>query len=623
MEILKLRPAIKDYIWGGTKLKKDWQKEWDGNSIAECWELSLHKDGESIVANEKFALKKLSEVIDKSHYGTNCDKFTNFPVLIKLIDTNENLSIQVHPSDDALKNENQFGKTEIWYIADCDENAGIYFGFKKDISKEEFAARISDNSLEEILNFIEVKKGESYFIPSGMVHAICKGITVCEIQQNSNLTYRIYDYKRLGPDGKPRDLHIEKAKAVSILDKFKPENLAVILDEETKRLCNCKYFTVYEYNVKSGTVINADKKSFNSVTFLSGSGLIENSKFKKGDTYFIAAGYGDYKIKGECKFLMTKINKFYIGIDLGGTNIKGGLINDEGSIIVSEIVKTESYKGPDAVIDNIISLVKLLLQKSGMSYSDIEGVGLCSPGLVNSKEGIVIYSNNLKWENVHIVKRIENELGIKARITNDANAAALGEAKFGASKDFDNSVFITLGTGVGGGIIINGKLYEGNQSAGAEIGHIVISVDGEKCTCGRLGCFESYASATGLIRETKKAMEKNKNSLMWKIAEGNLDNVSGKTAFLCYKQDAAAKAVVENYIKALGEGLTNIANLFRPDVIILGGGVSKEGDNLIVPLQKFVDKHIYAQNLGPRVPIKIAALGNNAGFFGAAALFEE
>jgi len=620
MEILKLKPSIKNYIWGGSKLKNDWNKNLGGDSIAECWELSLNDAGICTVAEGKFASENLSKVINESHYGTNCKDFPAFPTLIKLIDSKDNLSIQVHPSDSyALKNENQYGKSEMWYIVDCDEGAGIYCGFKNDITKEEYGARILNKTLTEVLNFIKVKKGESYFIPSGTVHAICKGITICEIQQNSNLTYRIYDYDRIQADGNKRELHIDKAKEVSILTKYIPKTKQTKISEGIKRICNCKYFTVYEYSVRSAC-ITADKKSFNSVTFLSGQGSIENLKFKKGDTFFIPSGYGNYTIKGESKFLVTKVNKFFIGIDLGGTNIKGGIIDDEGNIIVSDNIKTESEKGPDFVIGNIVLLIKTLLLKSCMNLSDIEGVGICSPGMINSEDGIVTYSNNIKWENVSIIKKIEKELGIKARITNDANAAALGEAKFGAAKDLKNSILITLGTGVGGGIIIEGKLYEGNFGAGAELGHMVIYTNGEKCTCGRSGCLESYASATGLIRETKKAMEKNKNSLMWKVCNGNLDNVSGATAFKCKEKDAAAKTVVDNYIRALGEGLTNIANIFRPEVILLGGGVSKEGDNLIIPLQKFIDENAFGGKLGPKIPVKIAALGNNAGFFGAAAL---
>ena len=313
--------------------------------------------------------------------------------------------------------------------------------------------------------------------------------------------------------------------------------------------------------------------------------------------------------------------KKYMGIDIGGTNTKGGIIDENGTIINSLSIKTLASNGADFVIDNIVNnLCNKLLQDAKLSLKDIEGIGLGIPGIVNSKTGIVTFNGNLSWKEVNVVKMMKKKLNTNICITNDANAAALGEAKFGASKEYDDSILVTLGTGVGGGIIINGKLFEGNEGAGAEIGHMVVKVDGDYCTCGRYGCFESYSSATGLIRQTKAAMEANKDSLMWKLAGDSLDNVSGKTAFECQKSDKAADEVVQNYIKYLGEGLANLASIFRPQVIILGGGISKEGDNLIIPLQKYFDKHIFGGKLGPQVLIKHASLSNNAGFIGAAAL---
>lgn len=313
--------------------------------------------------------------------------------------------------------------------------------------------------------------------------------------------------------------------------------------------------------------------------------------------------------------------KKYLGIDIGGTNVKGGVIDDKGNILDFISIKTLADKGPDFVIENIINnLVNVLLNNCKLTLKDIEGIGIGIPGIVNSKAGIVTFNGNLKWKNVNIVEKMKKVLDTKIFITNDANAAALGEAKFGASKNYKNSLLITLGTGVGSGIIADGKLLEGNESAGAELGHMVIQKGGAPCTCGRKGCFESYSSASGLIRETKRIMENNKESIMWKLTGDSLENVSGKTAFECYKCDKAASEVVDNYISNLGEGLANVAAIFRPEVIILGGGISKEGDNLIIPLQKYLDENIFGGSLGPRVIIKTASLGNNAGFIGAAAL---
>ena len=258
------------------------------------------------------------------------------------------------------------------------------------------------------------------------------------------------------------------------------------------------------------------------------------------------------------------------------------------------------------------------MARLGLQADDMVGLGMGVPGMIDSKAGNVIYSNNLKWKDFRIGERVGALTGLKVKIANDANVAALGEAKFGAAKGQNDVVLFTLGTGVGGGIVADGVLMEGNKSAGAEIGHMVIVAGGEQCTCGRKGCLEAYASATALIRDTKRAMVAHKDSKMWEI--GSLDKVTGKTSFDYKDVDPYAKEVVENYIAHLACGITNAANIFRPQAVLLGGGVCAQGDNLIKPLQKLVDEEIFAGELGPQVPVKIAELGNSAGILGAAAL---
>lgn len=312
-------------------------------------------------------------------------------------------------------------------------------------------------------------------------------------------------------------------------------------------------------------------------------------------------------------------NKYYIGIDLGGTFIKGGIVNENGEILICDKTPTEVEKGDKGVAANIAHLAKDLLDRQGIDISEVEGLGIGSPGMIDSAEGNVVYANNLGWENFRICDELSRLLGgIKVKIGNDANVAALGEVKFGAARNYNSAVMITLGTGVGGGIVIDGKLVEGNMGAGAELGHIVIVKGGEQCSCGRRGCFEAYSSATALIRDTKRTMEEHPDSKMWEI--GSLDKVSGKTVFDYAPVDAYAKAVVDSYIEHLACGLINYANIFRPEVILLGGGVCAQGDNLIVPLQKLMNKEIYAGDKGPQVPILIAELENSAGLLGAAAL---
>ena len=250
MEILKLNAPCKDYIWGGNRLREEYGKVSDADKIAESWELSCHKDGQSVIANGKDKGKMLSEYVaeNKNALGTACDRFEYFPILIKLIDAKDNLSVQVHPDNDyAMRVEGEYGKTEMWYIVDCEEGSQLIYGFDKEISREEFADRIKNNTLLEVTNNVPVHKGDVFFIESGTLHAIGKGILIAEIQQNSNTTYRVYDYGRVGKDGKPRELHIEKAIDVTELcpPKYdtKPQGKPVKIDggEETL-LRSCEYF---------------------------------------------------------------------------------------------------------------------------------------------------------------------------------------------------------------------------------------------------------------------------------------------------------------------------------------------------------------------------------------------
>lgn len=311
---------------------------------------------------------------------------------------------------------------------------------------------------------------------------------------------------------------------------------------------------------------------------------------------------------------------YYIGIDLGGTFIKGGIADEQGKVIVKNSVPTEYEKGWEGVVNNMISLCKSLAKEGNIEFSQIRAIGAAIPGMIDDEHGHVIYSNNLRWKDVPIAKVISSALNLPVHISNDANVAALGEAEYGAAKGVKDSVTVTLGTGVGSGIIINGKIFGG---AGAEIGHTVIHQGGEDCTCGRKGCFETYASATALLRFARRAMEQDKTSMLWQLAE-TVENVNGKHVFDAYfAGDAAATKVVETYFDDLATGLTNIANVFRPQVILLGGGVSAQKENLTKPVQERVNKLIYGGPLGPQVEIRTATLGNDAGFLGAVALAKQ
>ena len=292
---------------------------------------------------------------------------------------------------------------------------------------------------------------------------------------------------------------------------------------------------------------------------------------------------------------------YQIGIDIGGTSIKAGLVSD-GRIISWKSVPTDTDAGADKIIGDIAQMVNALKDDAGDKI--ITGVGIGCPGAVNSCTGMVDHAYNLKWDYVPLGERMQKLTGYPTRVCNDANAAALGEAKYGAGKAYQNSVFITIGTGIGSGIIIDGRLYEGNQSKGAEIGHVVIKSGGEPCTCGRRGCFEAYSSATALIRDTTRAMLKDPDSKLWTVCP-DIDKVNGKTVFdAMLMDDKTAQGVFDNYIRMLGEGLVNIINALRPEAIILGGGVCAQGDVLLVPLKKYIAKYAFGE--GPHVGLPIA-----------------
>ena len=310
--------------------------------------------------------------------------------------------------------------------------------------------------------------------------------------------------------------------------------------------------------------------------------------------------------------------KHYFGIDVGGTFIKGAIITEDGRIVVKSKIPTEHQKGGDAAVMNIKALCEDLLKEAKMSFDGITAIGMGVPGIIDSEAGVVILTENLGWQNFEMAKKMEEATGLKTKIANDANAAALGEMKFGFGGAYRNIIMLTLGTGVGGGIIVDGKIVDGNRGAGAELGHSVIVLGGEPCTCGRRGCLEAYASATAIIRDTKRAMTAHADSMLWEI--GSIDAVNGKTAFDYYGKDEYARAVVDSYIEHLACGITNFANIFRPEAIVLGGGVCAQGDTLIEPLRKILKKDIFAKELGPEVKVLAAKLGNDAGSLGAAAL---
>ena len=312
---------------------------------------------------------------------------------------------------------------------------------------------------------------------------------------------------------------------------------------------------------------------------------------------------------------------YRLGIDLGGTNIVAGVVDENFNIVATAKRKTNCPRPAEEIVNDMAEISLEAIAKAGIKVEDIESAGVGSPGSINPTDGVVVYSNNLGFFNLPLSELLKEKTGIDFYLDNDANAAAYGELIAGAGKGVNNFVMITLGTGVGGGAIIDGKMLTGSNYAGAELGHTVIDINGQMCSCGRQGCFEAYASATALIRQTKQAMVKYPSSVMWDIVKGNIDAVNGLTAFdAMRKGDEAGKAVVDKYVYYLSVGIANMINIFQPEILCIGGGVSKEGDNIVVPLQKIVDGENYARLMEKKAVIKAAELGNDAGIIGAAYL---
>lgn len=312
---IKLKPEFKEIIWGGNRLKNEYNKVSSLNNIAESWELTVRPDGMNIIDGGEFDGLTMEEYINKNGFSVVTDKeMDRFPLLIKFIDAEDNLSIQVHPDDEyGMKTANSLGKTEMWYIIDAKPGAKLVYGLKEGCTIEMLKNAIDNNTVEDMLNYVPVKKGDVFFIPSGLVHAIGAGILLAEIQQNSNITYRVYDYNRVGKDGKPRELHVNDALNV-IVNRSENEIDKIRFSTNAKNdttLASCEYFTVDKYTVNGEIKLNTDEKSFNSVLCLDGCGTLEFNgeifSITKGDSYFIPANLGNYTIKGNLEIVVSKI----------------------------------------------------------------------------------------------------------------------------------------------------------------------------------------------------------------------------------------------------------------------------------------------------------------------------
>ncbi len=312
---------------------------------------------------------------------------------------------------------------------------------------------------------------------------------------------------------------------------------------------------------------------------------------------------------------------YRIGIDLGGTNIAIGLVTDDGVLIRKDSIPTNVRQTGEALAEDMAEFTARFLEAQHIGQEAVRSIGIGCPGVSDNEKGLLLLTVNLPFKNTNIREIFLRRFPQPVQLANDANCAALAEVRAGAAKGYQTSITITLGTGVGGGIIIDGKIYTGFNFAAGELGHMVIHTGGELCGCGRKGCLEAYASATALIRETKKAAQRHPESLIHQLCEGDLNKINAKTAFDAKRAgDPTGIQLVENFTIDLAEGLISYINIFQPEIILIGGGISKEGEYLLAPLREYVFRYAYGNDFLPRTRIEKAVLGNDAGIIGAAML---
>lgn len=366
--ILKLTPQYKDYIWGGEKLKKFYNKNSDKSPLAESWELSVHDDGLSVIANGSYEGMTLKEYISQNPkvLGEN-NEGDELPILIKLIDASDNLSVQVHPDDEtAKKMENQNGKTEMWYVVECDENSYITCGVKEDITKEELENSIKDNSVEALLNKVKSKKGDVFFVESGTIHAIGKGNVIAEIQQNSNVTYRLYDYDRRDKNNNPRELHIEKGVMVSNTKKSNPRAISLCSDS-TRLIGDSKYFSVKELKLNGKKTFVSTSKTYMALLNVSGNAKINSMDFNKGECVFVPASYGEFTITGDATILIaSNPPKYYVDVNLVNGDIVFTMTDEFSNTY--ESIKIKSFYNTDDFIHNITKCADI----SGVDFENVD-----------------------------------------------------------------------------------------------------------------------------------------------------------------------------------------------------------------------------------------------------------
>ncbi|MCR5741358.1 MAG: ROK family protein [Gammaproteobacteria bacterium] len=618
--LYKTIPTFKEYIWAGNKLKNKYNKITDLSKISESFEFSINPLGLSSIETNLKNLT-LEEYFSYASAGKNLN--SDAPnVLIKLIDSGDDLSIQVHPNDEYAKaHYDKFGKTEMWYIIDSDKELGgyIYLGFNDNYTKDEVKEALENGTILSLLNKIEVEKDDFYLIPSGTIHAIGKGVTLYEIQENSDLTFRLYDYDRVDKNGQKRELHIKEALDVISLEKYNVNrNKNAKVKTLYKVLTANKYFELLRLDVNDHFKIYNNENSFSLITVLHGNPKLNDFIAKPLESFYLDPET-NVDVDGKTSLLIARVPKLFMGLDVGGTSIKGMVIDDIGNIVSRSKVSTEAKEGTDRIIANMVLSMNNLAKSLGAKVEEFKKVGIGFPGNVDSKNGIVVCSNNLGLHNSNLKEMIEKEVNVSVVIENDANCAALGEYKFTDKSKYHDMTLVTLGTGLGSGIIIDSKLFKGGLGTTTELGHIRIKSDNFMCTCGQYGCFESFTSLERIHHDTLKLQQDPSTGLKDLIKEDD----PYVTIFYLADTNEAAKKYLFKYLNNLILGLVNVANILQPEIICLGGGVTNSIQKYIPYIEKRLNQLKYGGVDSPFIKVVKARLGNDAGGYGACALIME
>ncbi|WP_158625530.1 type I phosphomannose isomerase catalytic subunit [Exiguobacterium sp. SH0S7] len=593
MNIIPLQPHYQYRLWGGDRLKC-FGFHFDEPSIGEAWTASALKQGGSIVSAGPYEGMTLQALYEQAPELFGIDA-PEFPLLIKWIDANDDLSIQVHPDDELAQSleKEPYGKNECWYILDAPEGSEIIYGHTFE-SKDALKQALADGNVMTGLTRKPVSRGDFLYVPAGTIHALTKDLCVLEIQQSSDTTYRLYDYGRMETStGHTRDLHVEQGALASFAPHLDYAEPVLRLDHFRKQLTRNPYFFVEKWNIEREESVSTD--TFRILTVVAGSLEIDEHLFETGGTIVLPA-HQSFEVKGNATCLVTGVSsldkqKARIGIDLGGTNTRVAVVSKDGRVEKQFKFKTHPHLEMEATLRTISQAVK----RFELEY-EIEHVGIVAPGPLDLKRGTFLTPPNLpNWHHQYLVEPLSDLLGLPVTLENDANAAALAEAKFGAGRNVDSIFYVTVSTGVGGGFVYKKQLISGAHGSAGEIGNMIVRTEGPIHHTLNVGSLETHASGTALHERAKVRGLHDTMTLLADETERN------------------------KFVDSLATGLVNIIHTVDPDMIILGGGVTAAAALYWNQLQDAVNVRVYPHLRG-ETKLVLQQLKGDAGVIGAAFL---